>query len=81
MPPDEEPDALSEAERRLLDLLQLLGGELGPAIVPERTARLLRRARFQRDLRPALAVSAGLAASVVAGLVPLLARRGAGGGA
>jgi hypothetical protein len=80
MQPDDEPDAVSEAERRLIALLRLLAGEPAAAIAPERTARMLRRARLQRDIRPALAVSAGLAVTMLEGLAPLFARHGAAAG-
>ena len=77
MGPEDEPEALSEAERRLVALLALLAGEPTPVPAAARTARLLRRVRFQRDIRPALLVSAGLAVTMVDGLAPLFARRNA----
>jgi hypothetical protein len=45
-------------------------------LAPGGTARLLRRARLQRDIRPAVVVSAGLAVTLVDGLGPLFVRRG-----
>jgi hypothetical protein len=78
MGPDDEPDAVSEAERRLVELLALLAGEPARVLAPAGAARLLRRARLQRDIRPALLVSAGLAVTVVDGLGPLFVRRGTG---
>jgi hypothetical protein len=76
MGPDEDPDAVSEAERRLIELLALLAGEPSRALAAAGTARLLRRARLQRDIRPALVVSAGLAVALAEGLTPLFVRRG-----
>ena len=76
----EESDARSAAEGRLLELLGILAAEPGPVAVADRTARMLRRARTQRDIRPALVIGAGLAVSVFDGLVPLLSRRRDPGG-
>ena len=81
MEADGDTDARSEAERRLLELLRLLAGEPALEPHPDRIARLLRRARAQRDVRPALIVSAGLAAAMVEAFVPLVVRREPGGGA
>jgi hypothetical protein len=81
METDGDNDARSEAERRLLELLRLLADEGTLAPDPVRHARLLRRARFQRDLRPALVVGAGLAAAMLEACAPLIAPAGPGGGA
>jgi hypothetical protein len=78
MTPDEDPEVRSEAERRLLELLRLLADEPVPARSSERTARLLRRARLQRNIRPALLVGAGLAATMMEGLAPFVTRRPTG---
>jgi hypothetical protein len=75
MGPDAEPD-VSEAERRVIELLALLAREPSRVLAPGGTARLLRRARLQRDIRPAVVVSAGLAVTLVDGLGPLFVRRG-----
>ncbi len=73
--PEDGSDVGSEAERRLLELLQLLAGEPVPTRRPDVTARLLRRARLQRDMRPALLVGAGLATTMLEGLAPFVTRR------
>jgi hypothetical protein len=78
MATDDGPDAGSAAERHLLELLAILAAEPVPVALPARTARMLRRARLQRDIRPALVIGAGLAASVFDGLVPLVPRRAPG---
>jgi hypothetical protein len=81
MGPDDDSEPVSDAERRLVELLALLAGEPAPVLAAAATARVLRRARLQRDIRPALLVSAGLAVTMVDGLGPLFARRNAGAGA
>jgi hypothetical protein len=78
MRPDDDAEAVSQAERRLVELLALLAGEPTRVLAPAGTTRLLRRARLQRDIRPALVVSAGLAVNVLEGLAPLFVRRGTG---
>ena len=79
METDGDTDARSDAERRLLDLLRLLADDRAPMPDPDRIARLVRRARAQRDVRPALIVGAGLAAAMLEAFVPLLAPAEPGG--
>jgi hypothetical protein len=73
METDGDTDARSDAERRLLELLRLLAEERAAVPDPVRIARLLRRARVQRDVRPALIVSTGLAAAMLEAFAPLVA--------
>ena len=72
--PEEQPDALSPAERRLGEHLQLLRTD-PPAPPAPLVARILRVARWQRAVRGPLVAVGALAGAVLDGLRSLLASR------
>jgi len=72
--PDEAPEALSPAERRLHEHLELLRTE--PLVAPAPlVARIVRAARWQRAIRRPLVAAGALAGAIVDGVRLLLGSR------
>ena len=73
----EPPETMSSAEARLQRHLALLRGEVAPSLRPL-TEAIVRKARWQRAVRPPLAAVGTLAVALADGLRLLLDRRGRG---